>query len=135
MHLSILRSGILLALLLGVSAARRRPNSIFATGVDSTGWAQAQSNADGHVLIESPQYPRGLWLDFNRIADLTPLASLTNLNTLVLIENRIEDISPLVANPSLSEGDKVYLAGNPLSDQARNEQIPALQATGVTVHY
>ena len=135
MHLSILRSGILLALLLGASAATAQTELFFATGVDSTGWAQAQSNADGHVLIESPQYPRGLWLDFNRIADLTPLASLTNLNTLVLIENRIEDISPLVANPSLSEGDKVYLAGNPLSDQARNEQIPALQATGVTVHY
>jgi hypothetical protein len=136
MHLSILRLGILLTLaVLGVSAATAQTELYFATGVDSTGWAQAQSNADGHVLIESPQYPRGLWLDFNRIADLTLLASLTNLNTLVLIENRIEDISPLVANPSLSEGDKVYLAGNPLSDQARNEQIPALKARGVIVLY
>ena len=47
---------------LGASAAIAQTELFFATGVDSTGWAQAQSNADGHVLIESPQYPRGLWL-------------------------------------------------------------------------
>ena len=62
MHLSILRSGILLALLLGVSVATAQTEIFFATGVDSTGSALAQSNTDGHVLIESPQYPRGLWL-------------------------------------------------------------------------
>ena len=39
-----------------------QPEFFFAAGVDSTGWAQARSNADGHVLIESPQYPQGLWL-------------------------------------------------------------------------
>ena len=47
---------------LGASTAAAQTELYFATGVDSTGWAQAQSNADGHVLIESPQYPRGLWL-------------------------------------------------------------------------
>ena len=47
---------------LGTSAATAQTELFFATGVDSTGWAQAQSNDDGHVLIESPQYPRGLWL-------------------------------------------------------------------------
>ena len=63
MHAAILRSGILLTLAaLGASAATAQTELFFATGVDSTGWAQAQSNADGHVLIESPQYPRGLWL-------------------------------------------------------------------------
>ena len=41
---------------------RAQTDFSFAAGVDSTGWAQAQSNADGHVLIESPQYPHGLWL-------------------------------------------------------------------------
>jgi len=62
MHLSI-RSEILLAVAaLGVSAATAQTELYFATGVDSTGRALAQSNADGHVLIESPQYPRGLWL-------------------------------------------------------------------------
>ena len=62
MRAAILQSGILLALILGPSAATAQTELFFATGVDSTGWAQAQSNADGHVLIESPQYPRGLWL-------------------------------------------------------------------------
>ncbi len=59
MQAAFLRSIILLAL---ASAATAQTEPFFATGVDSTDWAQAQSNADGHVLIESPQYPRGLWL-------------------------------------------------------------------------
>ncbi len=64
MHLSILRSGVLLTLAaLGVAAATAQPEFPFAVGVDRTGWAQAQSKADGQVLIESPEYPRGLWLD------------------------------------------------------------------------
>ena len=62
MHTAILRYGILLALSLGASAATAQTELFFATGVDSTGRALAQSNADGHVLIESPQYPHGLWL-------------------------------------------------------------------------
>ena len=57
------RLGLFLALAaLEVSAATAQTDFSFAAGVDSTGWAQAQSNADGHVLIESPQYPHGLWL-------------------------------------------------------------------------
>ena len=63
MHAAIFRFGILLALAtLGASTATAQTELFFATGVDSTGWAEAQSNADGQVLIESPQYPRGLWL-------------------------------------------------------------------------
>ena len=63
MRVKILRYGILLALAtLGTSAATAQTELFFATGVDSTGRALAQSNADGHVLIESPQYPLGLWL-------------------------------------------------------------------------
>ena len=61
MPLAILRSGMLLILAASVPAATH-PELFFADGVDSTGWAQAQSNAAGHVLIESPQYPHGLWL-------------------------------------------------------------------------
>ncbi len=63
MHTAILRLGILLTLAaLGTAAATAQTELFFATGVDSTGRALAQSNADGHVLIESPQYPHGLWL-------------------------------------------------------------------------
>ena len=75
------------------------------------------------------------WLHDNQIAEVGPLAGLYNLERLYLKNNQIEDISALVANTSLGEGDVVHLTGNPLSDKARNEQIPALQARGVDVTY
>ena len=63
MRAAILRSGILLTLAaLGTSPATAQTELFFATGVDSTGRAVAQSNADGQVLVESPQFPHGLWL-------------------------------------------------------------------------
>ena len=82
----------------------------------------------------------GLLLSDNRIVDLTPLTPLTNLNRLHLHNNRIEDLAPLIANPGIDEGvprwvDTITLQGNPLSDQALNEQIPALKARGVAVSY
>ena len=49
--------------------------------------------------------------------------------------NQIEDISPLVANTGLGEGDEVILIDNPLNNQALNEQVPALKSRGVTVYY
>ena len=76
-----------------------------------------------------------LELEANRIADVGPLASLTNLQKLYLAFNEISDVGPLVANLGLGDGDFVNLIDNPLSDQARNEQIPALKARGVDVHY
>ena len=76
-----------------------------------------------------------LWLRHNQIAEVGPLAGLYKLNQLSLENNHIEDISALVANTGLGEGDEVHLTDNPLSDQARNEQIPALQARGVDVTY
>ena len=100
---------------------------------------------------------RVLWLEDNQVADVTPLAGLTNLrqlemrdnqisevtslaglNNLFFLEldnNRIEDLAPLVANPGLGKGTRVFLTDNPLSDQALTEQIPALKARGVTVLY
>ncbi|MDE2737459.1 MAG: leucine-rich repeat domain-containing protein [Gemmatimonadota bacterium] len=71
-----MRAAIFLALTaLGTSTATAQTELYFATGVDSTGRALAQSNADGHVLIESPQYPHGLWLHLvdeagNELADI-----------------------------------------------------------------
>ena len=76
-----------------------------------------------------------LYLAANEIVDLSPLSTLTRLHWLGLENNRIEDLAPLVANSGLGEGDRLYLSGNPLSDQALNEQIPALQARGVSVAY
>ena len=76
-----------------------------------------------------------LRLDYNQLTDVGPLAGLTNLRGLDLKDNQIEDLTPLIANPGLGEGDWIHLPGNPLSDQALNEQIPALQARGVRVSF
>ena len=77
-----------------------------------------------------------LGLDGNQIVDLSPLADLTNLDRLRLNSNQIQDISALVANPGLDGSNGwVLLRDNPLSDLAINEQIPALRARGVDVHY
>ena len=47
--------------------------------------------------------------------------------------NNIRDISPLVMNSGLSEGDFVHLGGNPLSDESINVYIPQLLERGVNV--
>jgi len=52
---------------------------------------------------------------------------------LLLSDNNISDLSPLVANSGLAAGDTVNLVGNPLSQQAINSDIPALEGRGVTV--
>ncbi len=44
-------------------AAATQSEFSFAAGTDSSGWAQARSNSEGRVMIESPEYPRGLWLN------------------------------------------------------------------------
>ena len=76
-----------------------------------------------------------LSLSRNRISDISPLANLTSLTYLSLSTNQISDISPLVHNEGLSEGDKAYLSGNPLSSDSINIYIPQLEARGVTVEY
>jgi len=63
------------------------------------------------------------------------LASLVSLADLDLWYNQIVDISPLLDNPGLGEGDYVGLGNNPLSEQSTNEYIPELEARGVTVDY
>jgi internalin A len=71
----------------------------------------------------------------NQISDISPLANLTSLTWLYLQDNQISDISPLVDNEGLSEGDEVYLKGNPLSADSVNIYIPQLEARGVIAEY
>jgi hypothetical protein len=52
-----------------------------------------------------------------------------------LMQNPISDISPLVDNLGLGEGDTVILVNNPLSEESINTYIPELEARGVTVEY
>ena len=59
--LSLLRAGVLLSLT--ATAAAAQTEFPHAAGTDATGRAQAVSDAAGRVLIESPEFPRGLWVD------------------------------------------------------------------------
>ncbi|MBE0566372.1 MAG: leucine-rich repeat domain-containing protein [Krumholzibacteria bacterium] len=74
-----------------------------------------------------------LYLYANALTDLTPLAGLENLAVLHIHYNRIADLAPLVANAGLGQGDEVDVGHNPLSATALAEQIPALEARGVSV--
>ena len=76
-----------------------------------------------------------LRLDGNRITDIDPLASLPSLEGVRLDDNQIEDLSALVANTDFGKGDWVTVRGNPLSEQARERQIPTLEARGVQVYF
>jgi Leucine-rich repeat (LRR) protein len=53
----------------------------------------------------------------------------------LLHNNQISDISPLVDNEGISEGDTVDLDENPLSSDSINIYIPQLEARGVNVDY
>lgn len=53
--------------------------------------------------------------------------------SLDLSYNQISDISPLVSNSGIGEGDVVALEGNPLNDEAYDVHIPALIERGVKV--
>ena len=66
------------------------------------------------------------------------MASLTNLRTLYLWGNDISDLSPLVANGGLGEGDEIRLGDNSLDLSEGSEDmdnIRQLQARGVTVYF
>ena len=67
------------------------------------------------------------------ISDLTGLEFATNLTNLVIWDNNISDLSPLVTNTGLGSGDEVNVDGNPLSYTSINTHIPTLRSRGVVV--
>ncbi len=71
----------------------------------------------------------------SNITDLTGLEHCTSLTILHLANNKITDISPLVNNEGLSNGDSVQLVANPLNPDSIDIYIPQLEARGVTVYY
>jgi len=75
-----------------------------------------------------------LFLNFNQVSDLSPLAGLTQLSDLSLGDNQISDLSPLVANEAIAENTYVNVSGNPLSESACTEQVPALRQRGAAVN-
>ena len=74
-----------------------------------------------------------LYLGNNAVSDISPLGSLENLRGLDLSDNQISDLTPMVDNRDFAEGSWVTLDGNPLSEEAFNEHVPALLARGVRV--
>ncbi len=71
----------------------------------------------------------------SNITDLTGLEHATNLTILRLNNNDISDISSLVANTGLGDGDNISLYTNPLSYQSIYTHIPALQERGIEVGF
>ena len=60
---------------------------------------------------------------------------MTNLSAVDLEGSDISDIAALVNNAGLGPGDKIILAGNPLSEAAHDTQLPVLQERGVFVGF
>jgi hypothetical protein len=72
------------------------------------------------------------YLDLSRsqVQVLSALSGLQQLQTLVLDHNLVPDLSPLAGRSQLR---RVGLMGDPLNEDARNTQVPALQSRGVQV--
>ncbi len=74
-----------------------------------------------------------LFMSDNQISNLGPLTTMKYLADLDLAGNSIADLAPLVTNADFGTGDRIWLARNPLSPTAINDQIPALRLRGVVV--
>ncbi len=68
-----------------------------------------------------------------QISDISALAGLSALRWLLLNNNQISDISPLVNNTGIS--GSVYLSGNPLDTASCTGHIPELEGRGITVNH
>lgn len=77
----------------------------------------------------------------NGVETLAPLAPLKELDFLLLTGNKIADLAPLVEMCKAdAAGEKrfapylrLYVGENPLSDQAKGEQLEAIKAAGVKI--
>jgi len=70
------------------------------------------------------------------ISDLRGIEYLINLDRLLLFNNQITDLSPLVANPGLGTGDIIFLQNNPLDLRPGSQNmrdIEKLRRRGVKV--
>ena len=84
-----------------------------------------------------------LYLDNNVISDVHPIEYLDSLNYLSLANNEIKYLGTnpfgddwgIMANEGLGPGDTLELRGNPLSLWVVCEDVPTLEAAGVTVFH
>lgn len=92
-----------------------------------------QNNITSIAPLTNLHHITGLSLHNNPITDLTPLITTDRLHILMLNNCPVTDLGPLLANPDFAATDTLFVYGCPLSDNAINVQIPALQARGVEV--
>ena len=82
-------------------------------------------------------------LSDNNISELAPFSSLTEIRYLILNNNQISNLEPLIAickkdftgEKAFSPYLRLYLSGNPLRPQAANEQITQLKSFGVRIEF
>jgi internalin A len=75
-----------------------------------------------------------LLLDNNHIADIGIVAGLADLFGLWLSGNPIADLQPLVDNPGLDFGDRVYICSDQLDASLAAQHVLALTQRGVYVY-
>ncbi|HAN97063.1 MAG TPA: leucine-rich repeat domain-containing protein [Planctomycetaceae bacterium] len=93
--------------------------------------------------IRELRFLSSLDLKGNGIEDLSSIANFQDLNFLFLQENRLTDLTVLVdmakrdmeGRRNFAPFWRIYLRDNPLSDAARNEQVPALQQMGARIDF
>ena len=84
-------------------------------------------------LTELTIAPSGIL--FYQFSNISPVAGLSRLKKISLVNCQISDISPLVENTGLVHGSIVDVRHNPLSYVSLHTHIPELQSRGVTVHF
>ncbi len=84
-------------------------------------------------LTELTIAPSGIL--FYQFSNISPVAGLSRLKKISLVNCQISDISPLVENTGLGHGSIVDVRHNPLSYVSLHTHIPELQSRGVTVHF
>lgn len=91
--------------------------------------------SEGPIYAQHLEGLASLSASARNITSLTGLEYCTGLRELLLQENGIGDVSPLLGNLGLGEGDNLDLRFNPLSEESMNEYIPELELRGVGVLY
>ncbi|MCK4310187.1 MAG: leucine-rich repeat domain-containing protein [Methanomicrobia archaeon] len=85
---------------------------------------------------------RGLNLQRNNIRDIAQIKGMIRIGDheehwigaeLDLSYNQISDITPLIKNPGVNEGDTVDISNNPLNSQSIKRYIPRLERRGVNL--
>ena len=92
---------------------------------------------DGNHLLPYSEIDENLGnllreLGGNEISDLSPLADLTDLTSLILDVNRVSDLSPLIGLINLRE---ISVQSNPLNPKTIAVDVPVLEAAGVDVNH